>query len=97
MTFNKLMNAAGQVCIDEREAYLIMFTKGFSGYVCRKTRGRRMRAVRYSRNLPGLPDMWIERRGLAFALRYVIEHQEEAPELAGASGTELVEMLARLP
>src|ERR1700751_999096 len=35
MTVNELMNHASGECIEERERYLIIFTHGANGYVCR--------------------------------------------------------------
>jgi len=95
MTLNELMNAAGQVSIDEREAYLVIFTEGFSGYVCRNEGSTDVSRALFKGTYRDC-QVWIERRGLASALQYVMEHLAEVQELAGTSGAGLVEMLARL-
>ena len=98
MTLNELMNAAGQVSIDEREAYLVIFTEGFSGYVCRNEGSTDESRALFKGTYRDC-QIWIERRGLASALRYVIEHLAEVPELAVANlgRDELLAIISRLP
>lgn len=95
MTIDELMNEASQACIDEREAYLIMFTEGFNGYVCRNDA-----AVMESRALfKGTYrecQIWVERRGIMAALGVVRERMNGVKGLSEeeVSGRELIERIA---
>ncbi len=98
MTLEDLMNHAAAECIDERERYLIMFTGGSNAYVCRNE---------------GLPDeshalfkgsyrdcqVWIERRGIAAALRFILQYQQDIPELTAPhlTPTDLLRQLFHTP
>jgi len=95
MTLNELMNAAGQVCIDEREAYLVIFTEGFSGYVCRNEGATDESRALFKGTYQDC-QVWIERRGIAAALRFVMWRMSEVEELVGKDA-ELMVMLSRLP
>lgn len=94
MKLDRLMNRAALECLDERERYLAIYTVGLNGYVC-KNEG----AVDESRALfKGIYrdcQVWIERRGIAAALKYVIEHMHEVPELS-AQGLTSIEVLTPL-
>lgn len=97
MTIEELMNDAAQKCIDTREAYLVMFTEGFNGYVCRNEASTdESRAI--FKGTYRECQVWIERRGLAAALRHVIEHRAETQGLSEGDlgGVELLEVLSRL-
>ena len=92
------MNEAAQKCIDVREAYLVMFTEGFNGYVCRNEASiDESRALFHGTYREC--QVWIERRGVAAALKYGMEHMGEVPELSGRSlsGIKLLELISRLP
>jgi len=98
MTLDELMNGASQECINEREAYLIIFTEGFNGYVCRNEGSTDESRALFAGTYRDC-QIWIERRGVAAALRYVREYMEEVPELSGGGpgGVALLELLSRLP
>jgi hypothetical protein len=98
MTLDELMNEAAQMCIDEREAYLVIFTEGLNGYVCRNE-GVTSESRALFRGTYRDCQIWVERRGIVTALLYVLEHRTEVPELAGVSqdGAELLTLLAKLP
>jgi hypothetical protein len=97
MTVDELMSRAAQKCIDMREAHLVMFTEGINGYVCRNE-GSIAESRALFKGTYHECQVWIERRGVEAALRYVMEHTIETPELAAASrtGVELLEVLVRL-
>ena len=81
MTFLELMYAAAQQSIDEREAHLIMFTEGINGYVCPNegltTENRAIFKGTYREC-----QIWVERRGLSAAIRYILEQQDQVPQLS---------------
>lgn len=94
MTIDELMNEASQACIDEREAYLIMFTGGFNGYVCRNDAA----AIESRALFKGTYrecQIWVERRGILAALRVV---REKIGQISGEKmdGNGLLERIARL-
>src|SRR5579859_769393 len=98
MTLNELMNRAAQESIDARESYLAIFTEGLNGYVCRNEASTgESRALFKGTYLHC--QIWIERRGVAAALLYVIAHMEEVEGLAGREfdGRVLLELISRLP
>ncbi len=97
MAHNALINEAAQVCLDEREAYLAILTEGWNGYVC-PNEGVTSESRALFRGTYHACQVWIERRGLAKALRYVLEHRERAPELfaPGVDARALLEILSRL-
>ena len=82
MTLDALMTRAAAESIDERERYLIMFTQGSNGYVCRNEGATDESRALY-KGLYQDCQIWIERRGIVAALRYLSEHQREVPELNG--------------
>ena len=94
MTIEELMDAAAAACIDEREAYLILFTEGLNGYVCRNE-GSALESRALFKGSYRECQIWVERRGLAAALRTVRARLED---LAGLGPGELAgrDLLARL-
>ena len=86
MTLDVLMNEAAQVCIDEREAHLVIFTEGLNGYVC-PNEGLTSESRALFKGTYLDCQIWIERRGIIAALRYVMEHRKEVPEFADPSLT----------
>jgi hypothetical protein len=86
MTHQELSSGAAQACIDEREAHLIMFTEGVFGYVCPNegviTENRAIFKGTY-RDC----QIWVEGRGIAAAIRYILERQHLVPELKERSLT----------
>jgi hypothetical protein len=97
MTLDELMYDAAQRCIDEREAHLIMFTEGLNGYVC-PNEGLVAESRAIFKGTYRDCQIWVERRGISAALRYVIAHRNEVPELAPAKFTavECLELFSRL-
>lgn len=93
-TLDKLVTLAAAECIDERERYLVIFTHGVNGYVCRNA-GTTDESQALYKGLYHDCQIWIERRGIAAALRYIVEHSREVPGLAGRALT-LDELLARI-
>jgi len=79
MTRDELINGAAQMCIDEREAHLIMFTEGVFGYVCPNegviTENRAIFKGTYR-----ACQIWVEQRGISAALRFILERQHLVPE-----------------
>jgi hypothetical protein len=98
MTIDEIMYGAGQQSIDTREAYLAMFTEGMNGYVCRNEGVTDESRALFEGTYRDC-QVWIERRGLAAALRYVMAHMGEVAELAGSKldGEKLLELLLWLP
>ena len=98
MTLDNLMNGASEVCIDERETHLIMFTEGLNGYVCPNEGVVNENRAVFKGTYRDC-QIWVERRGISAALRYVMEHQREVPELAagGLRAAECIEMISELP
>ena len=98
MTLDGLMSRAALECIDMRERHLAIFTVGLNGYVCRNEA-----ATDESRALfKGIYrdcQAWIERQGISAALRYVIEHMNEVPELttSGITPREILALLSNPP
>jgi hypothetical protein len=99
MTIDDLMHDAGRESIDTREAYLVMFTEGFNGYVCRNEGATDENRALFKGTYRDC-QIWIERRGLAAALRYVAAHIGEVVELTTDEPhgrAKLLEALSRLP
>ena len=94
MTLSTLMTRAAAECVDERERYLIMFTQGANGYVC-KNEGLTDESQALYHGTYRDCQIWIERRGITVALREVLENLADVPELAGG-GLALEEVLERL-
>ena len=86
MTLDTLMTHAAAECTDERERYLIMFTQGANGYVCRN-QGQTSESHALFHGSYRDCQIWIERRGLAAALRHVMEHRQDVPELTDSQLT----------
>jgi hypothetical protein len=86
MTLNRLMTLAAAECIDERERYLVIFTQGSNGYVCLNS-GATDESYALYKGMYRDCQIWIERRGIAAALRYLLQHLQEAPELTDQSLT----------
>lgn len=98
MTLESLMAAAAAECIDERERYLVMFTHGANGYVCRNE-GLTDESHALYHGTYRQCQIWIERRGIAAALQHLMEHWQEASELTDAQldSTGLLQELSNLP
>ncbi len=86
MSFLELMYKAAQHCIDEREAHLIMFTEGVNGYVCPNegvtTENRAIFKGTYREC-----QIWVERRGLSAAIRFILDQQNQVPQISGQAFT----------
>jgi hypothetical protein len=80
MTLDTLMTAAAAECIDERERYLVIFTEGANGYVC-KNEGLTDESRALYKGTYRDCQVWIERRGIAAALHHISQHLQEVPEL----------------
>jgi hypothetical protein len=98
MTIEELINGAARECIDMREAYVIMFTEGVNGYVC-PNEGLLAESRAVFKGTYRDCQVWVERRGISAALRFVMEHRAEVPELSagGLTAAECLEMISRLP
>lgn len=98
MTLSGLMNRAAGECVDERERYLIIFTEGANGYVCRNE-GLTDESQALYRSTYRDCQLWIERRGLAAALRHVLEHLPEVLDLkdGNLTASALLEQISQLP
>lgn len=98
MTLNALMTRAAGECIDERERYLIIFTQGANGYVCRNEGVTDESQALYHGTYRDC-QIWIERHGVAAALRKILQHLPEVPGLADPSITAcgLLEQLLEMP
>ncbi len=81
MTVNKLMTRAANDCIDERERYLIIFTQGANGYVCRNEGVTSPSQALFHGSYRDC-QVWIEQRGLEAALRRIRLDLPEAPGLS---------------
>ena len=91
---DKVVTRAAAECIDERERYLVIFTYGVNGYVCRNE-GATDESQALYKGLYRDCQIWIERRGIAAALRYVLKHLQDVPEINGGQLT-LEELLAQI-
>jgi hypothetical protein len=98
MTIEELMDGAAQECIDTREAHVIMFTEGLNGYVC-PNEGVLAESRAVFKGTYRDCQIWVERCGISAALRYVLAHWAEVPELAagGLTVAECLELISRLP
>jgi hypothetical protein len=98
MTVDALMTRAAGECIDERERYLIIFTQGANGYVCRNE-GVTDESQALFHGSYRTCQIWIERRGISAALRHILRSMADMPELAdsGLTGAGLIEQLSNLP
>lgn len=96
MTIDELMYAASEACIDEREAHLIVFTEGLNGYVC-WNEGSAVESRALFRGSYRDCQVWVERRGIAAALRVVSGRMGEVTELPKEqqAGRALLERLMR--
>jgi len=98
MTLNALMTHAAAQCVDERERYLIIFTAGANGYVC-KNEGLTDESQALYRGTYRDCQVWIERRGVVAALRTIRQFLPEIQELADpqlpAAG--FLEQLSHIP
>ena len=92
------MDGAAQACIDEREAHLIMFTEGLNGYVCPNAGAVSVSRAVFKGTYRDC-QIWVERRGISAALRYVMEHRDEVLEqdASGLRAGEWHELISRLP
>jgi hypothetical protein len=93
MTLNAIMTRAASECIDERERYLIIFTQGANGYVCRNEGVTDESQALYHGTYRSC-QIWIERRGIAAAMREVLQHLPELPKLANLGPAELLKELS---
>jgi len=93
-TQDKVIAHAAAECIDERERYLVIFTHGVNGYVCRNE-GTTNESQALYKGLYRDCQIWIEQRGIAAALRYVLKNLKDVPEVTGGQLT-LEELLARI-
>ena len=98
MTFGELMYNAAQQCVDEREAHLIIFTEGLNGYVC-QNEGLTNESRAVFKGTYRDCQVWVERRGIAAALGYILGRQAEVPELRGVPLTvaQCLEQFSSLP
>ena len=98
MTLESLMNRAAADCIDERERYLVIFTEGANGYVC-KNEGLTDEKRALFRGTYRDCQVWIERRGIAAALRCIMKYLHDVPELREQHLTpaDLLTRLSHLP
>jgi hypothetical protein len=94
VTLDELMNAASEACVETRESFLVMFTHGLNGYVC-KNEGAMDESRALYRGTYRDCQIWVERRGISAALAHINEHRSEVPELAGSTLV-LTELLLRL-
>jgi hypothetical protein len=94
MTLDGLMTGAAMESIDERERHLAIFTVGLNGYVSRNEPDADESKALF-RGTYRECQAWIERRGIAAALRFVVKHMHEVPEL-NARGMTPSEILALL-
>jgi hypothetical protein len=94
MTLDGLMTGAAMESIDERERHLAIFTVGVNGYVCKNEPDADESKALFKGSYREC-QAWIERRGIAAALRYVVKHMHDVPEL-NARGMTPSEILALL-
>jgi len=81
LTLKELLDRAASECIDKRESFLVIFTIDVFGYVClNESSTDESRAVFHGTYREC--QIWIERRGIATALDYVLAHIAEVPELS---------------
>ena len=94
MTLNSLMTRAASECVDERERYLIIFTQGANGYVCRNEGSADESQALYHGTYRSC-QIWIERRGISAALREILQHMPEVSEIAdpGLTASGVIERL----
>ena len=97
MTIQELMNGAAQACIDTREAHVIMFTEGLNGYVC-PNEGVLAESRAVFKGTYRDCQIWVERRGISAALRFVTAHRVEVPKLSAGDlmAAECLELISRL-
>jgi hypothetical protein len=97
MTLESMMNRAAAACLDERERHLVIFTEGANGYVCRNEGLTDESQALYHGTYLDC-QIWIERRGIAAALRCILQHIHEVPEFAAdnLSAADLLDRLSHL-
>jgi hypothetical protein len=97
MTFEDLMHGAAEQCIDEREAHLIVFTEGLNGYVCPNEGPISVSRAVFKGTYRDC-QIWVERRGLSAALRYIAKHREKVLELSAGEllDAKCIELVSRL-
>ena len=97
MTLDGLMNGAAAECIDERERHLAIFSVGSNAYVCKNEAAMDESRALFKGTYRDC-QVWIEREGISAALRYVIEHMSEVPQLMvrGMTSTETLALLSRI-
>ena len=98
MTLDELMTRAALECIDERERHLAIYSVGSNAYVCRNEAVVDESRALFSGSYRDC-QVWIERQGIWAALRYVIEHMSEVPELIlrGMTSSEILALLSLKP
>ena len=84
MTLDELMNGASEACVETRESFLVMFTHGLNGYVCRNEGSMDESRALYRGTYRDC-QIWVERRGISAALAYINEHISEVPELVNSA------------
>jgi hypothetical protein len=97
LTLDQLLNGASEASIDERERYVVMFTTGMNGYVCRNE-GIIEESRSLYRGTYRSCQIWIERRGVFAAMQYLQEHISQVSELSAQklSVPSLSEIFSRL-
>lgn len=95
MTLDILMTRAAAECIDERERYLIIFTQGANGYVCRNE-GVTTESQALFHGTYRDCQLWIERRGVAAALRHISQYLPDVPGLTDLPATGLLQRLSHI-
>lgn len=98
MTLDQLLARAAQECIGERERHLAVFTTGVNGYVC-KNEGAMEESRALFKGTYLDCQIWIEQRGVAAALEFMIDHMKEVEELnrSGITIPEVLALLSRQP
>jgi hypothetical protein len=88
LTLKELLDRAASECIDKRESYLVVFTVGLNGYVCRNEGSTDVSRALFHGTYREC-QIWIERRGVCAAVDYVLAHMEKVPELTHGGLSEL--------
>jgi len=93
----EFLDHAASECLDKRESYLVIFTTGMHGYVCRNEGATDPSRALFHGTYREC-QIWIERRGIAAALDYVRAHLDAVAELAHPqlAAQRLMEIIAQV-
>jgi hypothetical protein len=95
LTLEELLDHAASECIDKRESYLVVFTVGINAYVCPNEGAIHPGKALFEGTYRAC-QIWVERQGIAQALRCVLARIGETPvNPTPLSSSEFLDLIIR--